>query len=68
MIRYSEGNQTGAGTKGLITNRHHVGRDGDRSQARTIIVFINCYISAICVLNGRKVMRKNLRSVEKNKI
>ena len=38
----------------------HALGDDDGCQASTTIVFVNCFISTICVLNGRKEMMQVL--------
>ena len=62
------GGQFAAITENIFPNACHTVGNTYIRKIDAVIVFINCYISAICVLNGRKVMRKNLRIVEKNKI
>ena len=54
------GGQAAAILEGSVADAGHAVWDADGGQAAATFVFVNCFISTICVLNGRKVMMQVL--------
>ena len=55
-VRNGHARQAGAAIERLVADARHGVRDGHARQAGAAIVFANYFISAICKLNGRKVV------------